>query len=136
QLPDDHGPEPVAADAADVRDRAPEPREPDRDVGLRAGDVAFEGGRIGERPRCRGDQRDQALTERDDLGHQRPVSRADATASTTWRARRVTPSATPSPTSQLPRPTATAPAVMNDPAVSAVTPTVGTSGMSGNGPRH
>ena len=58
--------------------------------------------RLGERAGCRGDQRDQALAERDDLGsHQRRASRADATASTTWRARRVTPSATPSPTSQL-----------------------------------
>ncbi len=136
QLPDDRGAEPVTADPADVRDRVAEPRQPDRDVRLGAGDVALERGRLGERAGCRGDQRDQALAERDDVGgHQRRASRADATASTTWRARRVTPFATPSPTSQLPRPTATAPAAMNDPAVSAVTPPVGMSGMSGNGPQ-
>ena len=47
----------------------------------------------------------------------------------------MTPAGSASPTSQPPSPTATAPAAMNAPAVSAVTPPVGTTGMSGNGPR-
>ncbi|MEZ4596792.1 MAG: hypothetical protein R3C32_08085 [Chloroflexota bacterium] len=50
-----------------------------------------------------------------------------------WRA--LGASSSGAPTSQLPTPTATAPASMSARALSAVTPPVGISGMSGNGPR-
>ena len=62
--------------------------------------------------------------------------RAAATAETTAAARSRIPAGPPSPSSQPPIPTATAPAAMNAGAVSRVTPPVGTSGMSGNGPRN
>ena len=57
---------------------------------------------------------------------------ASVTAWTTCRARILTPGGSASPISQLPTPTATAPARMKSAAVSAVTPPLGTSGMSGN----
>ena len=62
-------PKPSAADPADERDVVPEPGEPDRHVRLGAGDEALEGGRFGQRPRRGRHERDEALPERDDLGH-------------------------------------------------------------------
>ena len=64
----------------------------------------------------------------------RPSRQLAATASVTCFARSLTPSGSPSPMSQLPMPTATPPALIHSPAVSAETPPVGTSGIDGNGP--
>ena len=61
--------------------------------------------------------------------------RAAATAATSSAARASTSAGSPLPVSQLPMPTATAPAAMKAGAVSAVTPPVGTSGISRSGPR-
>src|SRR6476660_2993854 len=56
-------------------------------------------------------------------------------ASTSRAPRSPIATGSPSPVSQLPIPTAIAPAAMNDGPVSIVTPPVGISGISGNGPR-
>src|SRR4029077_20873952 len=101
---------------------------------------AVERRRLGERTGRRGHEGDEALPEGDDLGHAADPGpadpeRAEATAATTREALSRTPAVDPSPSSQPPIPTATAPAAMNDGAVAPVTPPVGTIGMSGNGPR-
>ncbi len=62
--------------------------------------------RLGERARRGGHERDEALTEGDDVGHGRRSARAVATAATTRAARSRTPSGSPSPSSQPPIPTA------------------------------
>ena len=144
QATDDGDAEPVAPDATDVRDRLAEPGEPDRDVRLGAGDVALEGGGLGERARLLGDERDQALPEGHDRGGHRgtPGVRGAAAAGTSVRddlddlsrprrhAGRLAVADQPAAQAD-----GEAPAAMNAPAFSAVTPPVGTSGMSGNGPR-
>src|SRR6478735_8555901 len=132
--------EAIRPDPADERHLMTEPGEPDRDVRLGASNDAVERRRLGQRPGRRRDERDEALPEGDDLGHAADPGRTDparaaATAATTREARSRTPAGDPSPSSQPPIPTATAPAAMNDGAVSTVTPPVGTIGMSGNGPR-
>jgi len=115
QTPHDRGPETIGADPAQVRDAVAESREPDGDVGLGACDVPFEVDRIGKGAGRRGHERREALTDGDDLAHDRPQFRAAlaaATASTAWRLRSAIVAADPSPKSQLPIPTATAPASM------------------------
>ena len=141
QPPGDGVPEPVGPDAPDVGHLVSEAGEPDGHVRLGARDEPAERRGLGQRPRFLGDERDQALAERDDFRHGRPVragarlARASATAAVTCAARVRIPPGSPSPSSQPPIPTATAPAEMKAGAVSSVTPPVGSSGMSGNGPR-
>ena len=127
--------EAVGTDPADEGDRMTEPRESDRDVRLGAHDEALEGGRLGQRAGGGRHERDEALPEGDDLGHRLAPCLAwrDGRNDRGWHVPGSRPAA-PSPSSQPPIPTATAPAAMNAGAVSTVTPPVGTSGISGNGP--
>ncbi len=67
ELATDHGPEGIRADAPHVGHRVAQPRQADRDVGLRARHGAQERGRACERPALPRDERDEALAERDDL---------------------------------------------------------------------
>src|SRR5260221_2174054 len=114
----------------------PKPRQPDRHVGLGSRDEPIESTGLGEWAGLRRDERDQALAESDNLGHQVRDERAVAMAATIRAARSRMPSGSASPISQLPMPTPIAPAAMNEAALSSVTPPVGSSGSSGNGPRH
>src|SRR5439155_2066775 len=137
--PKDRGPKAVRTDAADVRHPMAQPREPDRDVCLGPGDMALEDRGLGERPRLRRDERNEALAKRQDLRRRRfrhhegepPALRArpSLTVSTSCRPRSPTPAAEPSPTSQLPAPIATAPAATKSATVSTRTPPVGMNGM-------
>ena len=110
-------PEAVGTDAPDEGHVAAEAREADRHVRLGAGDEPAERDGFRQRPRFVGDERDQALPERDDarhaceLGRARPgvLPRASATAAVTCAARDRMPAGSPSPISQPPIPTATAP---------------------------
>ena len=63
-----HLPEPVGADAADERDRAAEPGKAHCDIGFGAGDERRERAGVDERPALVGDERDERLAERDDVG--------------------------------------------------------------------
>ena len=136
QPPNDRPPEPVVTDPPDEQRPPAEPRQANRDIRLGAGHVAAERLDVGERRGADGQQRDERLADGDDLWRLAHQPRPPARDRIRRTARSAMPSGSPSPVSQLPIPTATAPAPRKAGADSIVTPPVAISGMSRNGPRN
>src|SRR5205085_4770361 len=128
----DQRPELVVPDPPDPAHPLPQPGQPDRQVALRATDRYPHGVRVPQQPDLRRRQQRHRLGEGVHLGHA-------GTAFTSSVARAVgavrSPPSSASPISVPPTPTATAPAANQSATFCALTPPVGTIGMSGNGSR-